>query len=160
MRSDWRTLRDSVLSYPTSAPTLLEWPCREQRGFLLTLPVSLSPPYTNELWPLLWPVSVTQRNRPLNMFCTIQSIWPLSNVWPDGSGWRDNRIAAQHWARDLVQRSSRLEELATNMKETRSNMCLVLKCRETSGCKRYTIPCNFLCSTSGTFASVELWFHL
>ena len=32
-RSGWTTLRDSVLSLPTPAPTLLEWPFREQRGF-------------------------------------------------------------------------------------------------------------------------------
>jgi len=30
MRSGWRTLRNSVLSSPTSAPTILKWPCQEQ----------------------------------------------------------------------------------------------------------------------------------
>jgi len=29
MRSGWTTLRDSVLPFPTSAPTLMEWPCQE-----------------------------------------------------------------------------------------------------------------------------------
>jgi len=36
MRSGWRALRDFVLSSPTSAPTLLKWPCQEQRGSGLT----------------------------------------------------------------------------------------------------------------------------
>ena len=38
------TLRDSVLSSPTSAPTLPEWPCQEQRGYSLNLS---TPTYTN-----------------------------------------------------------------------------------------------------------------
>ena len=36
MWSGWRALRNSALSSPTSAPTLLEWPCHEQRGSGLT----------------------------------------------------------------------------------------------------------------------------
>ena len=32
MPSGWRKLRDSVRSFPTSEPTLLERPCQEQRG--------------------------------------------------------------------------------------------------------------------------------
>ena len=38
MRSSWTTLRDSVLSSPTSSPILLEWPCQERRGSVITLP--------------------------------------------------------------------------------------------------------------------------
>jgi len=40
MRSGWTTLRDSVLSYPTPAPTFLEGRFQEQRGFALTASAS------------------------------------------------------------------------------------------------------------------------
>ena len=51
LRSGWTILRDSVLSSPTLAPTLLEWLCQGQRGSALTAssPVSdiSAPAYTN-----------------------------------------------------------------------------------------------------------------
>jgi len=42
MRSGWTTLWDSVLSSPTSAPILLEWPCQEEPepGLTASAPVS------------------------------------------------------------------------------------------------------------------------
>ena len=49
---------------------------------------------------------------------------PMSNPsnswwtgWPDGSGWWDNRMAAQHLPRDLVRPSSGLKELVHTMKK-------------------------------------------
>ena len=42
MRSGWKALRNSVLSFPTSAPTLSEWPWQEQRRSGLTASASLS----------------------------------------------------------------------------------------------------------------------
>ena len=71
MRRGWRTIRDAVLPSLTSAPTLLEWPCQQQRvsGLTASAPVSdvSVPAYTNGVWPLLRPVSVTQTNRPLTI---------------------------------------------------------------------------------------------
>ena len=34
---------------------------------------------------------------------------PPWSAWPDGSGWRDNRMAAQHLPRDLVRSSTGLK---------------------------------------------------
>jgi len=55
MRSGWTTLRDSVLSSPTPAPTLLKWLFRELRGFGLTASASVSDvsalACTIEIWP-------------------------------------------------------------------------------------------------------------
>ena len=48
MRSGWTILRESVLPSPTSAPTLLEWPCQESVGPAWPLPA-----YRNWTWPLL-----------------------------------------------------------------------------------------------------------
>jgi len=66
MRSGWRTLRDSVLSSPTSPPTLLECPCQEQRGSDLTTSAPLSnvstPAYANRVWSILQLVSVVEEH--------------------------------------------------------------------------------------------------
>jgi len=110
MRSGWTTLRDPVLSCPTSAPTLPEWLCQEQRGFGSTTSAPVSdastPVCTNGVWPPLRPVSVGRRTnrRPC---CP-----PMSNpstsswtAWTDGSGRWDNWMAAQHMPRDLVRPS-------------------------------------------------------
>ena len=64
---------------PALAPTLLEWPCQEQRGSGLTAFAPLSdvstPAYINWVWPLLRLVSVAKRNRLLTMlFSNVQSI--------------------------------------------------------------------------------------
>jgi len=78
MRSGWTTLRDSVLSSLTLAPSLLEWPCQEQCGSGLTtsaLVLDVSAPYTNEAWPLLQLVNVAQKNKPSTMLSScVQSI--------------------------------------------------------------------------------------
>ena len=65
-----RTMRNSILSFPSSAPTLVERPCQEKCGCDL-----LPPNYTNSVWPLLWLVRVMQKNKPLNMLSyNVQSI--------------------------------------------------------------------------------------
>ena len=79
MRCGWRTLRDSAFSSPTSAPILLKWPGQEQRGSGLSVPAPISdvssPAYTNGVWPLLWFVSVAQKNKPPSMLSSnVQSI--------------------------------------------------------------------------------------
>jgi len=52
--SGFRTLRDSVLSAPASAPTLPEWPCQEHRGSDLTVSTPVSdvsaPAYTSGIY--------------------------------------------------------------------------------------------------------------
>jgi len=76
------TLRDSVLS---SAPTLLEWPCQEQRGSGLipphrcrTFPLLLA----QMVWPFLQPVSEAQKNKPSIMLsCNAQSIDLPMSTW-------------------------------------------------------------------------------
>ena len=67
-RSGWTTLRDSALSSPTSAPTILEWSFQQQRGSdLNTLPQCRTFPLLLTqmgLWPPLRPVSVAEKNKP------------------------------------------------------------------------------------------------
>ena len=59
------------------------------------------------VWPPLRPVSVAQKNKPSNMLSfNVQFIDLPWNARPGGSGWWDNRLAAQHLLRDLVQPSS------------------------------------------------------
>ena len=68
------------------------------------------PACTNWAWPLLWPVSVAQKNKPLIMFSSnVQSINLLRTARPNGSGGWDNRMAAQHFPWDLLPRSSGLK---------------------------------------------------
>jgi len=77
MQSGWTTLRDSVLSSPTSTPTLLEWHCQVQRGSGLNSSALVSevPLYTNGVWPFLRLESVAQKNTLLTMLSfTVQSI--------------------------------------------------------------------------------------
>ena len=67
MWSCWRTLQDAALSsqHWQLAPTLLEWPCQEQResGLTTSAPVLdvSAPAHTNGIWLLLQLVSVVQR---------------------------------------------------------------------------------------------------
>jgi len=79
MRSGWTTLGDSILSSPTSAPTLPGWLCQEQRGSDLTTSAPLSdasaPVCTNRVCPPLRLVSLAQKNEPSTMlFSNVQSI--------------------------------------------------------------------------------------
>jgi len=79
MRSGWTTLRDATLPSTTSAPNLLEWPCKAQCWSGLTASAQVSdvsaPAYTNGVWPLLQFVNVAQKNKPLTiLFFTVQSI--------------------------------------------------------------------------------------
>jgi len=50
------------------------------------------------------------------------SLW---NAWPDGPGWRNNRMAAQHLSRDLLRPSSGLQELAQTMKKKKIRRTLL-----------------------------------
>ena len=47
----------------------------------------------------------------------------LWSAWPDGSGRRDNRNAAQHLPRDLVRRSSGYKQLAQTTKKVGFSVC-------------------------------------
>ena len=49
-----------------------------------------------------------------SLFTQSASLW---SAWPDDSGWRDNRTAAQHLLRDLLRSSSGLKERAQTMKK-------------------------------------------
>ena len=87
-RRVWRTLRDSVLSCPTLAPTLLEWPFQKQRGSGLTASTLVSdvPGCADGVWLILRLVSVAQ-NKPSTMLSfNVQSIDPWT-AQPGGSGW-------------------------------------------------------------------------
>jgi len=69
---------DSALSFPTPAPTLLEWPCQEKcgSGSTASAPVSdvSAPACTNGVCPLR-PVNVAQKNKPSTMLSfNVQSI--------------------------------------------------------------------------------------
>ena len=116
MRNCWTTLRDSALSSLPSVPTRLEWPFQEQRETRLTASVTMSdvsaPAYTNGLWPLLRPVSMAQKNKTSTILSPMFN--PSTSPWtaqPDSSGWRDNRLAAQHLHRDLVWLNGGFQQL-------------------------------------------------
>ena len=79
MRSFWTTLRDSVLSPPTLAPTLLEWLCQGQRGsgfnHLRTGVGHFRSCLHKWVRPLLKFVSVAQKNKLSTMLSSnVQSI--------------------------------------------------------------------------------------
>jgi len=100
-----------TLSFPTLAPTLLDWLFWEQHGFNLTASAPVSdvstPACTNEVWPPLWPMIVAQKNKLSTMSSNVQSITSSWTARPDDSGWWDNQMAAQHLPWDLVWPSSR-----------------------------------------------------
>ena len=77
MLSGWRTLGDFVFASPTSAPTLLEWPCQETacvRQNLLRTGVGHFLSCLHK-WSILRLVSVSQKNRQMTMLSsTDQSI--------------------------------------------------------------------------------------
>jgi len=109
--SGWATVRDSVLSSTTPAPTPLEWPFQEEPGSGLTTSASVSdvsdPACTNRCGLLcgLW---VWRRRTNHRLRCPAMSNPPTS-PWtapPDGFGRWDNRMAAQHLPQDLVRPSS------------------------------------------------------
>jgi len=98
-RSGCTTLRGFVLSSPTSAPTLLEWPSQEEpgSGSTASAPVSdvSAPACTNGVLPPLRPVSVAQKNnrRPCCPPMSNPSTSPWT-AWPDSSGRWDNPMDA------------------------------------------------------------------
>ena len=96
MRSG-RTTRDPVLLSPTSAPTLLEWPCQEQRGSGLT---TSAPACTNGVWPLsgLWVWRRRTNRRPC---CR-----PIHQGLHGLTVLDDNRMATQQLPCDVMRPSS------------------------------------------------------
>ena len=121
----WRTLRDSILSSPTSAPTLLEWPCLEQRGSGLTSSAQVSDVSTPAYKQMSMTPSASWEWGAEEQ--TVGHVVPQSPTSPwiarsDGSGWRDNRMAAQHLIRDLVWRSSGLKELLIRWRRRITNV--------------------------------------
>jgi len=50
VRRGWMTLRDSLFSSPTSAPTLMEWPFKGQRVHLITISTPPPKPLFNVWW--------------------------------------------------------------------------------------------------------------
>jgi len=110
----WRALRDSVLSSPCHPPGMAL--PKEQRGSgsIASAPVShvSAPAYANGVWPPLCLVSVAQKIKLLTIVvfqCPFHP--PPHGAQPDGSGWWDNRFAAQHLPWDIVRPSSGLKEL-------------------------------------------------
>ena len=96
--SGWRTLRDSVLSRPTSERIFLEWPWQEQRGSVLTASAQVSevsvPACTNKLWPIPQIVGVAQQNRLLAMLFLIV-LHLLFTVLPHGAHGLTLRVTMQ-----------------------------------------------------------------
>jgi len=88
-----------------------EWPSQEEPGSGVTVSALVSDvsasACTNGVWSPLWPVSVAQKNK--RRSCCPSMSNPSTSLWTariDGSGRWDNRTAAQHLPRDLVQQSS------------------------------------------------------
>jgi len=88
-----------------------EWPSQEEPGYGLTASALVSgvsaPACTNGVWPplRLWVWRRRTNRRP----CCPPVSNPSTSSWTarlDGSGWWDNRMAAQHLRRDLVCPSS------------------------------------------------------
>ena len=90
------TTRLRTSSSPTTASILLEWTCQEQCGSGLTASVPVSdvsaPAYASGVWPLLR--LVAQRSKPLVLPPMSNASTSRWSAWPDGSGWRNNRMAA------------------------------------------------------------------
>ena len=118
MRSGWTTLRACVLSYPTSAPILLEWTCQEQRRCGLTasapVPNFSAPTYTNGYGPSVACECDAEEQAfgYVVLQCPKSIDLPMDYARPDCSGWCYNRLAAQHQTRDRVRRSSGFQQLA------------------------------------------------
>ena len=92
----------------------LEWLLREHFGFAFTACAPVSDisalVCTNGVRPLggLWVWRRKTNRRP----CYPRMSNPSTSPWtarPDGSGWWDNWMAAEYWARDLVRPSSRVD---------------------------------------------------
>ena len=111
MRSGWTTLRDSGLSSPTSAPTIREWPCQEQRGSGLTASALVSDVSalicTNEVWP---PSAACECGAEQMAGHVVLQSTSSRTAWTEGSGWWDNRLAAKHLPPDLVRPSSGFQQ--------------------------------------------------
>ena len=109
MRKRWRALRNSVLSSPTHPPEItlprtawvqLNRLCTSARRFPFFF-AQMGYGLLCGLW--VW------RRRSNHRTCCLPMSNPSPSPWiarPDGSGWWDNQLAAQHLSRDLVRRSS------------------------------------------------------
>jgi len=87
----WKVGEHYETPYFYLRPTLLEWPCKEQRGSgsIASAPVShvSAPVYTNGVWLLLRLVSVAPKIKPLTIVvfqCPFHR--PPHGAQPDGSG--------------------------------------------------------------------------
>ena len=110
MRSGWTTLWDFALS-PTPAPTLPAWASQEQRESHSARVSDVSAPAcTNGVMAPSAACECGAEEQTVDevvLQCPIHR--PPWSAWPDGSGWRDNRMAAQHLPRDLVRSSTGLK---------------------------------------------------
>jgi len=121
-RSGWTTLRDSVvklLSSPTPAPTLPEWPSQEEpaSGLTASAPVSeaSAPACTNGVWPSLPPVSVSQTNKPSTMFSSsVQSI----DLRMDCTAWRFWTMRQSNGCSTSAPRSSAAKQWIEEVDQT------------------------------------------
>ena len=108
-----KTPQDSTFLSLTRAPNPAEWPSQEEpvSGLTASAPVSgvSDPACTNGVWPDLLFGLWVWRTRTNHGPCCPPMSHPSTSSWtarPDGSGRWDNRMAAQHLPRDLVQPSS------------------------------------------------------
>ena len=86
------------------------------------------PAYTNGAWSfcrlLVWRRGTDRGPCCPSLSNPSNSLW---SAWPNGSGWRNNWLCAQHPPRDLVRSSSGLKELAQTMKITNNRFRLVFR---------------------------------
>jgi len=139
-------------------PALLKWPCQEQHvfGSTASAPASdISVPVCTDGYGRFCSLWV-RRRRPNHWPRCLPMSNPLTSPWiarQDGSGWWDNRLAAEHLPRDLVRPSSGLKELAQTMMMKQ----LLLVCYRLSHRNQ---PCCavFLCGESTNNKSLR-FFH-
>ena len=112
-----------------SAPTYLEWPCREQRGSNLTASAQVwdaSPPVrTNGLWPLARPVSVAQKNKPSTMLSSNVPPTDLIMYWRDCTAWQFWTMRQSNGFSTPAPRSSAAKQWIAELSQT-TNKKLVL----------------------------------
>ena len=152
MRSGWRTPRDSVLSSPTSAPILLEWP------LTASAPMSdvSAPVYTCGCGPfsVLW-VWRRRTNRwpccpPMSNPSTSSGLQCLMSQDDETTEW----LAVQHLPRDPAQPNSGYSNW---LKRWRKSI-LILQCMHKHWAKQFTRMDNITESTLHDYWSVSRRF--